>query len=103
TALVEPQPRRLLSQVQKRTLVYARFPARESGSTNRGQSTRRRAATHNVQLDGATNARPFRRPSFLPNLHFEFAASCAVRFPNADKFRPSPPPRRANVCRPVLI
>src|SRR5438477_9881757 len=90
-------------QAQERRLAHARVSARESESITREQSTRRRAATRNVQLVGATNARPCQRPAFWSSLHFESAASCAVRFPNVDRIRPSPPPLRANVCRPVLI
>src|SRR5881394_3412571 len=75
-------------QAQERRLAHARVSARESGSTMREQSTRRRAATRNVQLAGATNARPFQQPAFLPTLHSEPAASCVVRSPNADRIRP---------------
>ena len=45
----------------------------------------RPGATRNVQSPDAINARPFQQLAFLPGLHFEFAASCAVRFPSEDK------------------
>src|SRR5205814_8497966 len=79
-------------QAQGHRPAHARVSVREPGSTTQEQSTRRLAATRNVQLAGATNARPSRPPAFLPNLHFRFAAWSAVHFPNANRtHRWSPP------------
>src|SRR5438876_10002187 len=74
-------------KAQGRRLADARVSVREPGSTTQGQPARRLAATRNVQLAGATNARPSRPPAFLPDLHFQFAAWSAVRFPNANRTR----------------
>src|ERR1043166_4257369 len=93
----------LLWQAQKRRLAHGRVFSRESELTTREQSTRRRAATRNVQLAGAINARPSQQPAFLPNLQSEPASASPVRFPNVNKTRLFPPPLRANVCRPVSI
>src|SRR5438105_8960616 len=74
-------------QAQGHRLADALVSVREPGSTTQGQPARRLAATRNVQLAGATNARPSRPPAFLPDLHFQFAAWSAVRFPNANRTR----------------
>ena len=90
-------------KAQGHRLADARVSVREPGSTTQGQPARRLAATRNVQLAGATNAHPSRPPAFLPDLHFQFAAWSAVRFPNANRIPPWPPRLRANVSRPVSI
>src|SRR5262249_19978656 len=90
-------------KAQGHWLVDARVSVREPGSTMQGQSARHLAATRTVQLDGATNAHPSRLPAFLPDLHFQFAAWSAVRFPNANRSRRYPVRLRANVSRPVSI
>src|SRR5215813_207479 len=77
-------------KAQGHWLVDARVSVREPGSTMQGQSARHSAATRTVQLDGATNAHPSRLPAFLPDLHFQFAAWSAVRFPNANRSRRYP-------------
>src|ERR1700746_33345 len=84
-------------------LAHARVSAPASRSTTRGQSPRGKGATRTVRSPAATNAHPFRQPAFLPNLHSELAASCAVRFPNADKIRLSLQRSHADVFRPALI
>src|SRR6266576_325058 len=84
-------------------LAHARVSVREPGSTTREQPALRLAATRNVQLAGATSAHPSRPPAFLPNLHFQFAAWSAVRFPNANRIPPWPPRLGVNVTRPFSI